>query len=253
MKKALFILPAFAALSIACNDDDNSYNYPSAGAFVTARTIDTTPTTGEESGESDFYFELDNGKTMSVVPNSVSDVYEVTDEARSVIFFDFEEPVVEGYDYTILMRSFRDVIVGEVTTITTEQEDQDTPDNTLSFVNVDISLANDWLNLYVGYISEDADAAQFRLVKNDYTEPDETVDGYLNLELRFERGGSDSIAPSYEDYVSFDVSSLSSELEGKEGILLKIITLRSGETFVKVNKAEAERVSSQSIKLSKSI
>ena len=72
----------------------------------------------------------------------------------------------------------------------------------------------------------------------DFTQidPDNKKEGYLNLELRHDAGTDTSGVYSYDDrYVSFKLDQFKEDLEGMNGIILRMNTRQKGVIYLQIN------------------
>lgn len=108
MKRFGFITLAVltAVFFSSCNDSDG--DYASSWAFASAETL-----------SNDYYFVLDDDKT--VYPSDKSRVagYKPEDDQRVIIFFNLLKTGVEGYDYNIALYDVRNIYTGETRIVTT--------------------------------------------------------------------------------------------------------------------------------------
>lgn len=74
----------------------------------------------------------------------------------------------------------------------------------------------------------------FSVIVNKVETPEQTEEGYLNLELHHSAGGD---VPGYTQgyYVSFDLTPIAAELEGKKGVILGIETCENGTKHIKLD------------------
>ena len=101
MKRFGFITFAvLTAVFSSCNDSDG--DYASSWAFASAETLNSN----------DYYFVLDDNKT--VYPSDKSRVagYKPEDDQRVIIFFNLLKTGVEGYDYNIALYDARNIYTG---------------------------------------------------------------------------------------------------------------------------------------------
>ena len=216
MKRFGFITLAVltAVFFSSCNDSDG--DYASSWAFASAETL-----------SNDYYFVLDDDKT--VYPSDKSRVagYKPEDDQRVIIFFNLLKTGVEGYDYNIALYDVRNIYTGETRIVTTQEEVEELPDVTLENGAVEID-----------FNASDLSKHKFLLVRNDFTQidPDNKKEGYLNLELRHDAGTDTSGVYSYDDrYVSFKLDQFKEDLEGMNGIILRMNTRQNGVIYLQIN------------------
>ncbi len=194
---------ATAMLAASCVDDGNddvSVYQAIASAYV--------------ADESNYYFELDNGETLStatyVNPNLVAD------SSRVYIRYTIDEKPSDSYDYFITL-----LAIDTLTTINATIINDTIPDSLgIDAIGVNSGyLTSKWLNLEIampGYYSEHT----LNLVKSTLA-PDTT--DMIEVELRHAVDGD------YYGYlgtiVCFDISNLASAYPGKQGLNMKFTNL----------------------------
>ena len=179
---------------------------------------------------------LDDNKT--VYPSDKSRVagYKPEDDQRVIIFFNLLKTGVEGYDYNIALYDARNIYTGETKIVTTQEEVEELPDAQTSYFGS--SMNANWLNVGIGFNASDLSKHKFLLVRNDFTQidPDNKKEGYLNLELRHDAGTDTSGGYSYDDrYVSFKLDQFKEDLEGMNGIILRMNTRQNGVIYLQIN------------------
>ena len=156
MKRFGFITLAVltAVFFSSCNDSDG--DYASSWAFASAETL-----------SNDYYFVLDDDKT--VYPSDKSRVagYKPEDDQRVIIFFNLLKTGVEGYDYNIALYDVRNIYTGETRIVTTQEEVEELPDAQTSYFGS--SMNANWLNVGIGFNASDLSKHKFLLVRNDFT------------------------------------------------------------------------------------
>lgn len=87
---------------------------------------------------------------------------------------------------------------------------------------------------YLLYPVTDNSKHTFSVIVNKVEAPEQTEEGYLNLELHHSAGGD---VPGYTQgyYVSFDLTPIAAELEGKKGVILGIETCENGTKHIKLD------------------
>ncbi len=236
MKKVYLIASTVLASLLLSSCMDKSSN----GGVYTVCSYATVHQ--DDSVEAGVYLETDSDEKLYIVENkSDKKLDELEDLARVVAIVGIEESQKEDFDYTAILFDVLDVTLGEVVTVETKEQDEAIGDDKFAFVLNQLTLYKGYLNLYVGYQSEDEDNAKFYLVNNTVTEPDLSLEGYVSLELRYDNASpaSDEVSISedkvHEGYLSFDVESLRDELEDKKGVVLCIKTQKSGTINLKVD------------------
>ena len=224
MKKlGLFLIPALAVLLSACNDDDG--DYPRYTPLITTvRTIDA-------SG-SDYYFQRDNGQTLYPSDKSRVAAYRATDRQRAVIWFNLLQGI-QGYDYNIALYAVQEIYTGTSEEVDTPARLEELGDSPASITPAYCNLSDEWLTLYLGYPVMDNSKHDFTLIVNRVEAPEESHEGYLDVELRH-NSGSDLAGYTQWYYVSFDLTPIAPLLEGKQGVTLKIKTQQNGTNSLRL-------------------
>lgn len=225
-----FIFATITAMSIfqSCLDDDDR---PSD-----LLVISTINRISEDNKE--FYFTLDNGKTM--FPNNAQgwagEAYE--DGQRAFVIFNELEQPVNGYDYNIQVRQINKVLTKDIVTMDdNENTEEKIGDDKINATYMWISKDKKYLTIeYQYYGTHSTDKKHFlNLVINNKegvtTENGENDDNeYINLEFRHNSKG-DSPDSGYlnEGYVSFKLDKIKEQMEGKKGLAIRVKTLYDGK------------------------
>ena len=225
MKKiGLLFLTALLSLTLpACNDDDGDYPYV-YGLITTVHTL----------GDKEYYFERDNGQTL--YPSEKSATFEAEEGKRAVIYFDLLEGIPD-YDYNIRLYRAEGIYTGPSAIVTTQEELDRQGGDCAGFPAAYwqyFNLTPKWLTLYLLYPVTDNSKHTFSVIVNKVETPEQTEEGYLNLELHHSAGGD---VPGYTQgyYVSFDLTPIAAELEGKKGVILGIETCENGTKHIKLD------------------
>ena len=225
MKKFGFIVLAVltATFFASCNDSDG--DYASSWAFASVKTL----------ANNDYYFILDDEKTVYPSDKSRVGAYNAEDDKRTIIFFNLLKNSVTGYDYNIALYGIREIYTGQTRIVTTQEEVDALPDAQTSYFGS--RLSSNYLNVGIGFNAADLSKHKFLLVRNDVTaiDPDNKKEGYLNLELRHDADG-DTSGYSYDDrYVSFKLDEFKEDLEGKSGIILRMNTRQNNVVYIQID------------------
>ena len=225
MKKiGLLFLTALLSMTLpACNDDDGDYPYV-YGLITTVHTL----------GDKEYYFERDNGQTL--YPSEKSATFEAEEGKRAVIYFDLLEGIPD-YDYNIRLFGVDNIYTGAARVVTTQEELDRLGSDGAGFPTAYwkyFNLTKKWLTLYLLYPVTENDKHAFTVIVNKVSEPGQSEEGYLNLELRHSAGG-DVAGYTLGYYVSFDMEPIAAELEGKKGIILRIDTRENGTKYLKMD------------------
>ncbi len=239
MKKFFLFALATALFATSCDKNDNNWDLPEGYGYVTVMKGNIDPASDDDSDdttETEVYFQFDSKDTFVVTENiSRLDLDDLEEGQRLIAGVTLTESTDGIYDFTAKLYEVIGVLVGNNVTVTTEEESDAIADNQFSMIATDISLTKGYLNFLVYFESENIGDVDFNLVTNTFDEPAETDEDYLNLELRFDRASDESVGPKYERYLSFDMESYRELLADKDGILLRVKTLKSGTITVKVD------------------
>ena len=194
MKKLKFITLTLAIIITlpmlqSCLDDNDHQSR--------SLVISTINQISEDSKE--FYFTLDNGKTMFPSNSQAWGGEKFENGQRAFVIFNELEQPVNGYDYNIQVRDITKVLTKEIVTMDDEENTEEK-------------------------IGDDDSAAE---------NEDNTDDEYINLEFRHnsERDSPDHLG---EGYVSFKLDKIEEQIEGKKGLNIRVRTLYDGIKNYKV-------------------
>ncbi|MFR9649895.1 MAG: NigD-like C-terminal domain-containing protein [Rikenellaceae bacterium] len=244
MKKIFLLALSASLLTVSCDksDDFDWSNRPQSYVYATVISVDADATdddSNDEVVEGDIYFQLDSKETFVVTENlSKVDFEDLEVGMRLITGVTFSKSTDDIYDYTATLYEMVEVVLGERAEVSTKEESEAIADDEFSYIAADILLSRGYLNLFVGFQSEDIYKANVYLVDNNFDEPAETDDDYLNLELRFDSAGEEAKGDKYERYISFDMLPYREMLDGKKGVLLRVKTQKSGTISLKVNSKE---------------
>lgn len=218
-KTGLFLIAALTAvLFSACNDSDG--DYAPYQYFVTVKPL----------ADKDYYFQLDNQKTIYPGDKTRIGAYQATEGQRAVVRFNLLDVSKQGYDYNAEMYMIENIFTGSSRIVTTQEELDEIPDVKTSYF--DGQVAGGYMTLIVGYPVLDNTKHSFEVIRNEVA-PLETTPGYLDLELRHDDGG-DKGSVDYQYYISIDLSELGDLLKGKKGITLRVNTQLNGVKYIPI-------------------
>lgn len=225
MKKiGLFLLAAVAAITFSsCNDDKE-------GDYASAITLGTVHSMGMSS---DYYLLLDDGKRA--YPSDKSRIGSFTPNTGDRVVFTYNtlNTPAEGFDMNIALYAVAKVTLGDTATVISEEE--------LEALGKGKATPYQWcpttrnyFNMSLIFNASDAKKHTFTLVRNNtpgYT-PEKTETGYFNLELRHNTGG-DTQGTTVSEWLTFDLSEFTAELQDMEGIIVKFDTQNNDTQYFK--------------------
>ncbi len=251
MKQNLLFATLLSALTfVSCNESvepQEPGTYPDKASYASISVIESKEVENEEL----YYFTLDNGDKMFLVDNPKEIDLESANHERIVICY----AVIEDYsaegseslegasyecDYGVRLFETVEVFLSESVTVETEDESDEFADHALAYLYDSFIYSNGYINILAGIKADKLSDVKFYLVENLSEEADKTEDGYLNLELRYDRGTDESIGSTYEQYVSLSLEQFQEQLEGMEGVLLRVKTVSSGTGFAKITFEEED-------------
>lgn len=223
LKKSLlfFLSLLFAITFISCNKDDNN-DYIDASAWATVSVKENK----------DFFFILDDGKTMFPVKNDIPG-YDAKDGSRCYVYFNFKEKTVPGYDYNIWIREIYNILTKNIIDITPEKEDSVGNDKVNIYID-DVSIVGDYINIPFLFPLGPHDAV-ISLVHNQERP---VLDDYVSLELRLNNDSLSYTGKLSKGLVSFKLDKYNPAKSEKKGINLIVNTLDYGEKEYKINLPE---------------
>lgn len=228
MRKGIFYLFAVCAamLVTSCDKfDSGDWDLPAGYAYATVKDA----AVGVGLSQETVYFELDNGNTFYIGENKSSvDYSDFSANSRVLVGITLYDSDYTEYDYMAKLYGLASVLVGENETVNTDEESDAIADDKLLYMSTSVSLTRGYLNLYAYYETSDNENVKFYLVENTMEELDDEYDDYLYLELRFDDAVTSSSDETYDRYVSFNMESFQTQLEGKNGVILRVKTAASG-------------------------
>ncbi len=265
MKKSVFRLLAAGALCLACSCDDNDGDYAAYTDFVTVRTT---------AAEADYYFLLDDGKTLYPGDRERIGVYEAVDGQRAQLFFSLLAETEPGYDYSAAIYEIRDIYTGQ-TRLLTVGELALLPDDATSLHSA--WLRKNYLTLQIAYPVTDNSKHNFVLAcVGPEAEGGEAQAGdsagvqagtpaedsagelveipagelavapaaasagalaaaeYLEVELRHDAAG-DTAGENRVCCISFPLEPLGTLMQGKKGLSLRVRTQYNGTKNIQID------------------
>ena len=237
MKKLKFITLTLAIIITlpmlqSCLDDNDHQSR--------SLVISTINQISEDSKE--FYFTLDNGKTMFPSNSQAWGGEKFENGQRAFVIFNELEQPVNGYDYNIQVRDITKVLTKEIVTMDDEENTEEKiGDDKINATYMWISKDKKYLTIefqYYGTHSEDKKHFLNLVINNKEADSaaeneDNTDDEYINLEVRHnsERDSPDHLG---EGYVSFKLDKIEEQIEGKKGLNIRVRTLYDGIKNYKV-------------------
>ena len=231
MKKLKFITLTLAIIITlpmlqSCLDDNDHQSR--------SLVISTINQISEDSKE--FYFTLDNGKTMFPSNSQAWGGEKFENGQRAFVIFNELEQPVNGYDLNIQVRGINPILTKDIITMGEDDNDEEkVGDDKINTTYMWINKDNKYLTIefqYYGTHSEDKKHF-LNLVINDKEETaptadeDSAEDEYINLEFRHNSEG-DYPQSLGEGYVSFKLDKIKDRMEGKKGLRIRVNTLYGG-------------------------
>lgn len=228
MKKFRLIASFFAIIATmpllqSClNDDDSS------SELLVISTINQVASDSKE-----FYFTLDDGKTMFPSNGQVWNSQDLENGQRAFVIFNKLEEPVNGYDYNIEVKNINKVLTKDIITMGEgENTEEKIGDDKINATYMWITKDKKYLTIeYQYYGTHSTDKKHFlNLVINDVAPAptptsDESSDNeYINLEFRHNDEG-DTPARLGEGYVSFKLDKIKEQLDGKKGLRIRVNTI----------------------------
>ncbi len=254
--KHQFLLTALLSIITlsSCNNNSDSPepgSYADSAAYVTTYVVPNL----EDEDQKEYIFETDKGEKLFLVDNQLPAEYDFEDLERIIIYFaiieDYSDEggeLLEGaaYDcqYGFRLFSIGDVLCSETATVTTEEEDKAIVDHAISYIYNSISYSNNYINMIAGLRADKIGNVELYLVENLYEDPEKSEEGYLNLELRYNRGTDEAMGSTYDKYISLNLEQFEERLEDMDGIILRAVTLSAGTIHIKLDKSTKSRVAS---------
>ena len=230
MKKiGLYLLTALAVSGLsACNDDDG--DYPKNTPLITT----VCPLDG-----GDYYFQRDNGDKLYPSDKTRVPGYRPEDDGtkqRAIIWFSLLEETIPGYRYNIALYAVNEIYTGTSEVVDDAARLAELGDAKTGFQQGTFNLTDEWLTFYALYAVRGNSRHTFTLAvdKSGTTEFEQSEEGYLDVVVLHD-DGDDARGADYGFYVSFDLTPLSAELEGKKGINLLIPTRENGNQELKLD------------------
>ena len=237
MKKiGLFLLAALTVVGFsACNDDDG--DYPTSNPLITT----VCPLDG-----GDYYFQRDNGDKLYPSDKTRVPGYRPANDGtkqRAIIWFNLLKESVPDYDYNIALYAVDEIFTGKAQVVNTAEELEALGTAKTGFKDSKelFNLSKEWLTFYANYAVHDYSCHTFTLAvdKTGTTEFENTDEDYLNVVVLHD-DGDDSRGYDSGSYVSFDLTPLAAELDGKKGINLLLPTRDNGNKELKLDLPQEE-------------
>lgn len=228
MKKfGLFLLGALTMLGVtSCNDDDG--DYPRNTPLITT----VCPLEG-----GDYCFERDNGDRLYPSDKSRVPGYKPDGDQkqRAIIWFSLLDQTIPGYRYNIALYAVEEIYTGTSEVVSDAARLAELGDAKTGYTVGTFNLSESWLTFYALYSCRYNSKHTFTLAvdKSGTTEFKESKEGYLDVVVLHD-DQDDQGGPDCGFYISFDLTPLAAELEGKEGINLLIPTRENGNQEIKL-------------------
>ncbi len=262
MKKTIYycwvLFAAFAFASCDLNDDKlEPGTYITNILYATTFIVEDTANDDEEI----CYFEVDKGTKLFLADNRLSSKYTLTDGQRVVLYFtpieDYSQEGSESLegaaydcDFGIRLFGIRNVFMGQCVTVTDQEENEAIVDHALAAISPQITVTGNYIiTLYAAIQADDTDDVKFHLVENKAEEAKNSEEGYLDLELRYDRGTDQEVGYTYEEYISLDAEPFAELIDELDGVRLRVLTKNSGTVYFKLDfpKDDERNISSTSV------
>lgn len=243
----LFALFALSSCSLP-NDTVEPGSYPDTAAYVTTYITEDI----EDNEEQVYIFVTDSGQRLFLADNRLAGDYEFEEAERLVVYFslieDYDEPEFEGsegaaYDCRYGLRLFNivPVLTSQSITIESEEQSEEIADHAISYIYDSINLSYGYINMVAALRADKISDVELYLVENLTIEPEKSEEGYLNLELRYNRGSDEAIGSTYEKHVSLSLEQFEEQLEDAKGVMLRAVTLNGGTIHIKLDQKDNSR------------
>lgn len=244
--KRLTLIGCFSLLMVmipvlqSCLNDDNH-----TGKLIIS-TIHTLDADGKLHD-----FTLDDGKKM--YPDNAEEWHHQSfaDGQRAFVIFDELDKPVSGYDYTIRIRQIKEMLTKEIITLGEgEHTEEKIGDDKINTTYLWISQDRKYLTIeFQYYYRADEKKKHYLNLVIPSSSPaahqaGKEADSYLQLEFRHNDENNDGEQSeafdnaSYllsEGYVSFRLSKIKEQMEGKKGLQIRVNTLYNGIQTYKVD------------------
>lgn len=236
MKKFKLIAFIFAFVSTmpllqSCLNDDGS-----SSELLVISTINQAASDSKE-----FYFTLDDGKTMFPSNGQAWNNQDLENGQRAFVIFNKLEEPASGYDYNIEVKNINKILTKDIITMGEgENTEEKIGDDKINATYMWITKDKKYLTIeYQYYGTNNQEKKHFlNLVINDVAPAPTAIsdennnnessnDEYLDLEFRHNDEG-DASARLDEGYVSFKLDKIKEQLEGKKGLKIRVNTIYNG-------------------------
>ena len=231
MKNLKFIVFIFAVITAmpflqSCQDDDTPND------LLVISTINTI------QDSKDFYFTLDDGKTMFPSNPQGMEAKEYENGQRAFVIFNKLDEPINGYDYNIQVKRIQEILTKEIVTIDeNENTEEKIGDNNINTTYMWITQDNKYLTIefqYYGTHTEDKKHFLNLVINPSDEQPTADSDNdYINLEFRHNNEG-DYPENLGEGYVSFKLDKIKDQIEGKKGLRIRVNTIYNGIKYYEV-------------------
>mgnify|MGYP003044670505 FL=1 len=230
MKKLKFITLTLAIIITlpmlqSCLDDNDHQSR--------SLVISTINQISEDSKE--FYFTLDNGKTMFPSNSQAWGGEKFENGQRAFVIFNELEQPVNGYDYNVQVKQINEILTKDIVEMDDDENTEEKiGDDKINTTDMRINKDNKYLTIEFQYYgTHSADKKHFlnlvipKAEAAPTTEDGSGKDEYINLEFRHNSEG-DYPQTLGEGYVSFKLDKIKDRMEGKKGLRIRVNTLYSG-------------------------
>ncbi len=219
----LLLLTALGTQS--CLDDNNDWTESFKDTLLGMGTVQTLD-------EDDYYFLLDEGSKLYPTDRSEVRTYEAKDGQRAFIYFDELPEKLPGYEYNAKVRYIEDILTKDIYYMPSEKEDS-IGDDPINITQI-WTTRQDYLNIECMFYHNNDNSRKhmLSLVVNE-AGSDEADSDYVTLEFRHNANQDPTNDPG-SAIVSYRLNAISSLLEGKKGLRIRVRTLYDGVKYLEV-------------------
>ncbi len=175
-----------------------------------------------------YYLQFDNGKNVYPADTTAIHNYKVVNGQRVLVYYDYLDGTTTGYDYTIRVTGYVNILTKDIIPLTTENAESIGDDR----INITQVWRSDGYLTFKFYFYGSYNPAEphlLNLVQNQINPPEK--DRYIHLEFRHNSHG-DSPDQRMVGYVSFKLDKVTDELDSAIGFKIRVNTIEEGEKII---------------------